>query len=99
MLIRDGEKGGKAVWRWGKRDIIYLLVHCHNQNDSCIRMGSDVSHFNVSLIVRTKVTRHCPQSQYLKRKDSRKRILTEVPLLTSLTPYRLAKLAHAHSVG
>ena len=22
-LIRDGEKGGKGVWRWGKREIIY----------------------------------------------------------------------------
>ena len=23
-LIRDGENGGKGVWRWGKREIIYL---------------------------------------------------------------------------
>ena len=22
-LIRDGEKGGKGVWRWGEREIIY----------------------------------------------------------------------------
>ena len=48
MLIRDREKGGKGVWRWGKREIIYLLLHCHHQNDSCINMGSDESHFNVS---------------------------------------------------
>ena len=32
-LIRDGEKG---VWRWWEREIIYLSLHCHNQNDSCI---------------------------------------------------------------
>ena len=33
-LIRDGEKGvgGKGVWRWGKREIIYLLLHYHHQN-------------------------------------------------------------------
>ena len=32
-LIRDGEKGGKGVRRWGKREIIYLSLHCHHQND------------------------------------------------------------------
>ena len=35
----------------GKREIIYLSLHCHHQNDSCIKVGSYVSHFNVSLIV------------------------------------------------
>ena len=60
-LIRDGEKGGKRVWRWGKREIIYLSLHCHHQNDSCIKMGGDESHFNVSVIVRDKVTRHSPR--------------------------------------
>ena len=40
----------------GKREIIYLSLHCHHQNDSCIQMGSDESVFNVSLIVRNKVT-------------------------------------------
>ena len=46
-LIRDGEKEG--VWRWGKREIIYLSLRgCHHQNDFCIKMGSDESHFNVS---------------------------------------------------
>ena len=34
----------------GGREIIYLsLIHCHHQNDSCIKMGSDESHFNVSV--------------------------------------------------
>ena len=32
----------------GKREVIYLSVYCHHQNDSCIMMGSDESHFNVS---------------------------------------------------
>ena len=35
----------------------YLSLHCHHQKDSCIKMGSGESHFNVSLIVRDKVTR------------------------------------------
>ena len=44
-----GEEGGEGVRRWGKREIIYLsLLHCHNQNDSCIKMGSDESHVNIS---------------------------------------------------
>ena len=48
-LIRDGEKGGKGVWRWGEREIMYLSLHCHHHNDSCIKIGSDESHFNVSV--------------------------------------------------
>ena len=36
---------------------------CHLQNDSCIKTGSDESPFNVSLIVRDKVTRQCPQKR------------------------------------
>ena len=31
----------------GGGGIIYLLLHCHHQNDFCIKMGSDESHFNV----------------------------------------------------
>ena len=48
-------------------------------------MGSDESHFNVSLIVTDKVTRQCPQTTTLEVKGEQKQIRTEVPLLTSLT--------------
>ena len=41
--------GGEGVQRWGEREIIYLSLHCHHQNDFCIKMGSDESHFNVSV--------------------------------------------------
>ena len=44
----------------GEREIIYLSLHCHHQNDSCVKMGSDESYSNVSLIVKGKVTRPCP---------------------------------------
>ena len=45
-------------------------VYCHHQNDSCIKMGSDENNFNVSLILRDKVTRRqCPQTTtFLKRR-------------------------------
>ena len=83
-----GGEGEEGLWRWGEREIIYLSLHCHHQNDFCIKMGSDESHFNVSLIVRDKVTRQCPQTTTFEEKGEPKQIRTEVPLLTSLTPYR-----------
>ena len=55
----------------GEGDYIYLSLHCHHQNDFCIKIGSDESHFNASLIVSDKVSRQCPQTQLLKRKESR----------------------------
>ena len=66
--------------------IIYLSLHCHHQNDFCIRMGDGESHFNVSLIVRDNVTRQCPQTTTFEVKGEPKPIRTEVPLLTSLKP-------------
>ena len=87
-LIRDWENVGKGVWRWGENERVYLSLHCHHQNDLCIKMCSDESHFNVSLIVRDKVTRQCPQTTTFAEKGQPKRIRTEVPPLTSLTPYR-----------
>ena len=87
-LIRDGEKGGKGVGRWGKREIIYLPLHCHHQNDSCIKMGSNERHFNVSVgsdgqSHRTVSTNH----NLFEEKEEPKRYRTDVLPLTSLTPY------------
>ena len=52
-------------------DYIPIAIHC----DSCTKMGSDDSHFNVLLIVRDKVTRHCPQTYHnlLEEKGEPKR--------------------------
>ena len=44
-----------GVW-WPGSETIYPSLHCHHQNDACIKVGSDESHFKVSLIVRDKVT-------------------------------------------
>ena len=45
-----GWVGGGEGMEMGEREVIYLSLHCHHQNDSCIKMGSDESHFNVSLL-------------------------------------------------
>ena len=73
----------------GGRDIICLSLHCHHQNDSCIKMGSDESHFNVSeesdgQSQRTVSTNHNRSEE----KGEPKRYRTEVLPLTNLTPYR-----------
>ena len=61
-----------SVCRCGKREIMYPSLHFHHQNDSCIQMGSDESHFNVSLIAMDKVTVNSVHGpQLLKRKKSR----------------------------
>ena len=48
----------------GGEDIIYLSLHCHHQNDFCVKVGSDESYFNVSLIVRDIITRQCQQTTF-----------------------------------
>ena len=102
-LIRNsGEGGAMGGGGGGKREragrvYTYRYSDCHQQNDSCIKMGTDKSHFNVSLIVRDNVTRQCPQTTTFEDKGEPKQKRTEVPKLTSLTPYRWAKRAHQAS--
>ena len=88
-------EGGEGVWRWEERESIYLSLHCHHQNDFCIKMGNDESHFNVSVgsdgqSHKTVSTNH----NLFEEKREPKRYRTEVLPLTSLTPYRWAKPAH-----
>ena len=66
-------------------DYVPIATYSHHQNDSCIKMSSDESHFNVSLITRDKVTRPRPQTTTVEEKGEPKRIRTEALLLTSLT--------------
>ena len=80
-----GGGGGGGVWRWGEREIIYLSLHCHHQNDYCVKMGSDESHFNVSVgSHRTVSTNH----NLSEEKGEPKRCRTDVLPLTSLMSYR-----------
>ena len=54
--------------------------------DFCIKVGSDESHFNVSLIVRDKVTRQCPQTTTFEEKGEPKRIFELVTVHSLLQP-------------
>ena len=46
---------------------LYLTLKYLHQNDSCIKIGRNESHFNVSLIARDEVTRQCPQTTKFRR--------------------------------
>ena len=82
----------KNVAKWDSESAqfndTFLNDRSLRQNDSCIKMGSHERHFNVSLIVRDKVTRQRPQTTTFEGRGEPKRIRAEVPLLTRLTPYR-----------
>ena len=69
-------------------EYIYTYRYTVTTRMTCIKMGSDESRFNVSVAVRDKVTRQCPQTTTCEEKGEPKWIRTEVPLLTSLTPNR-----------
>ena len=86
-LIRDGENGGRG-YGGGGRERSYTYRYIVTTRTTCIKMGSDESRFNVSLIVMDKVTRACPQTTTFKEKGEPKRYRTDVLLLTSLPPYR-----------
>ena len=75
------------VWgKRGKKESIYLSLHCHHQNDLHLRWAAMRAILNVSLIVRDKVTRLCPQTTTFEEKGEPKRYRTEVLPLTSLLP-------------
>ena len=87
---------GEGVWRWEKREIIYISLHCHHLSDSCTKMGSDESYFNVLLTVRDSHKTVSANHNIFKQKGEPKQNRTEVLLPTNLTPYRQAKPAHKY---
>ena len=82
--------GDRDPRRWGKRETLHLTLHHHHHhhNDFCIKMVSDESHFNISLIVRDKVTRQCPQTTTSEVKGEPKWNRTAVLLFTGPMSYR-----------
>ena len=60
------------------RGRVYTYRYTVTTRMTCIKIGSDESHFNVSLIVRDKVTRPCPQTTTFEEKGEPKRYQTEV---------------------
>ena len=59
--------GGRGYGGVG-RGRVYTYRYTVTTRMTCIKMGSDESHFNVSLIVRDKVTRQCPQTTTFEKK-------------------------------
>ena len=84
-VVPEEVVAGTEIPGGGGGGSLCLTLHCHHKDD-CIKMGSDESNFNVSLIVRDKVTRQCPHATTSKERGEPKRNRTEVPLATSLTP-------------
>ena len=83
--------GGGGRWR------VYTYRYTVTTRMTCIKMGSDESHFNVSLVLRNKVTRPCPQTTtFLKRKESRSGI---EPRSFRLPAYRLTARPNRLSVN
>ena len=68
----------------GERGRVHTYRYTVTTRMTCIKMGSDQSLFNVSLVVRDKVTRQCPQTTTFEEKGEPKRYRTEVLWLTSL---------------
>ena len=68
--------------------MIGISLHCHHQNDSCVKMGSDESHFNVLLIVRDKVTRQSPQAttSFEEKGEPKRHLLTSLTALPQAKP-------------
>ena len=81
------EKGEPKWYRTKVLPLTSLTPYTVTTRMTCIKMGSDESHFNVSLIVRDKVTRQCPQTTTFTEKGEPKWYRTKVLPLTSLTPY------------
>ena len=52
----------------GWENLFLFLLHCHRQNDSCIKMGRNETHLNVLLNVRDKCIRRCPKTTTFEEK-------------------------------
>ena len=53
VLCGDGDPR-----KWGKRETAaYLSLHCHYQDDFCIKLYSSESLLNISFIERSKITK------------------------------------------
>ena len=83
-----GRRGGEGRG-YGGGETVYTYRYTVTTRMTCIKMGSDESHFNVSVgsdgqSHKTVSTNH----NLFEEKGEPKRIRTEVLSLTSLPPYR-----------
>ena len=73
MLIRDGGKGGKGVWRWGRGRLDTYRYTVTTKMTSALRwavMRAILMFDNW----REKVTRQCPQTTTFEEKGELKQI-------------------------
>ena len=87
VLAATDIRGGGERWR------LYLTLHCHLRNDSCIETGNDESHFNVLLSVRDGWScKTIDRPQLLKREESWSGFEPRsFRFSTSLTPHPLGQ--------
>ena len=71
----------EEVLGWGKTE----TLNCY-QDDSCIKICSDETHFNAVLIVRDKARRQCPQTTICEKSGQPKRNRPEVLLIAIWPP-------------
>ena len=66
----------------------YLMLHCHNQNDLCIKMGNGANYFIVSLIVTAKSQDSVDQPQFLKRQERCNGLEPSLSAYQPIAPFR-----------
>ena len=88
-LIRDGEMAESGYGGGGRGRLYTYRYTVTTRITSALRWAAmrAILMFH-NKIVRVRVTRQCPQTTTFEEKGEPKQIRTEVPLLTSLTPYR-----------
>ena len=91
LHLFNDELSPKRYWRGPRSqevgeegDCTYRYTVTTRMAPALRSMVSDVSHCNVSLLVRDKVTRHCPQTTSSEKRGKPKRNRTEALLHTSL---------------
>ena len=85
---------GGGAWKLGKKAIMYLLLHCHHQDDSCMKVGTNESHFNVSLNCEGQCRKTVSTNHNLFEEKGKPHRNQAEALCTSLMSYREAKPAH-----
>ena len=81
-LIRDGEKGGKGYGGGGRGRLYTYRYTVTTGMTSALRWAA-----MRAVLMFHNCEGQCPQTTAFEEKGEPKRIRTEVPLLTSLTPY------------
>ena len=66
--LRRGTGRDQGPRRWIKRRLC-LMLYCHDQSDSCIKMDSSESHCNVLLIVMDNVTWQFSQTTTFEERE------------------------------